>query len=127
MREFESKKKVHNIIYSKFTIIILLFIVLFLLGSLFNISKKTYISYRLMKEEKKILLSLDEKKALIQNDIKWYKSPLGEETLLRSRYSLTKPDEDTVIIINENDFVLEETTKNKSGIWTKLMNFIGFE
>lgn len=121
MREFEKKRKIRKLIYSKFVILLLLFFVFILARGVHGVYLKSRISSSRESEYIEQIARLESQKELLENEINLLESDLGIEARLRNFYSLGKEGEDVVIIIGET--LEPETTEEPRGFVDKTMSW----
>lgn len=102
MLQFQKKKKIKNMIYSKLALIFILFILfLFVKATVVFYQKEAESRNRKGRAENK-LLELQKRKENIENKIKRLDSYVGVEEELRQRFDLVKEGEQTILIRDDN-------------------------
>ncbi len=117
MKQFEKKKDIKKVIYSKITILVLLFFVYTLSRGSYRIYQK----YRMVnfREDQSIqaLNDLANRKENLEREIDFLNSEVGREGLLRSHYSLTKTGERMILIIDEK--IEDDQEVSDAGLFDK--------
>ena len=121
MIEFEQKRIIKKRLYSKFTIFVLLVLVIFLLHSNFKILQKSMEVKRQAQSDVVRLQDLENRKNYLENQLQDLDSDLGREKEIRSKFYLAKEDESVVVIIDKNDEVIATETES-----SKIKNFFGW-
>ncbi len=125
MLDFKKKKKVKEILYSRFMIIILLAIFLFFVSGAWDVYKKASFSgYNKMVAEKKLNILKNKKESLISK-IDELKTERGVETKIRSKFGLVKKGEEVVVVVDKNSKNIKLDSSNYSIIKRWWDNFIG--
>lgn len=128
MIEFEQKKRVRRIIYSKFTIVILLIIFVFLADGAFDVYRRSVENNKKFENESRQLAELEENKKNLENQIEEINTPLGQEEIIRNKFSVAKEGEKAIFIIDKEntESVVPEKERGKiSSFFYKIWTFIG--
>ncbi|MBI5138571.1 MAG: hypothetical protein HZA95_02110 [Candidatus Vogelbacteria bacterium] len=100
MRLYQDKRERRRIIFSWLTFIIVLIIATLLLRAVLNI----YPKYKLANESRRTIQieenTLDKRRKQLERDISVLSSGTGEEAALRSKYQVSSPGEEVLIIID---------------------------
>lgn len=101
MREFERKRKIRRVLYSKFTIFILLAFI-FLIGkavwSAYNRVENSGESSDIAREE---LEKLKERELYLEDQIESLKTEAGVDALIRDKFKAVKEGEEMSVIIED--------------------------
>jgi cell division protein FtsB len=116
MREFEKKRKFKKRIYSKFTIVILIVILLFLISGTFHIYQKAKQSEQQLEVAQHKLDELQAQHEKLQEKIEEIQSDVGIEEQLRTKFYLAKDGEKAVFIIDKE---VEPEPEEDKGFWSK--------
>jgi len=128
MREFEEKRKLKNRIYSKFTIVFLVVVLLFLLHGTFNVFLKKIKSSNNLNVAEEKLETLKEREAELESQIKYLESNIGKEEEARLNFSLAKEGEKEIVVLDE-DLKKDELKPSKNFfilVWQKFADWISF-
>ncbi len=98
MLEFQKKKKIKNLIYSKLALILILFILFLFVKATVDFYQKEVESRNRKDRAQKELIDLQKRKEGLENRIKRLDSPVGVEEELRQRFDLVKEGEQTILI-----------------------------
>jgi len=127
VKDFQAKRNVKRLIYSWWTIAILVIINSLLIRSNLSLwSKVRYTAKNEARAEKEYNDVLA-RHMVLTADIQRLNSPEGVDLELRRKYQMVKPGEQTVVIVGEiasssnSRYELEE----KTGIWENLLRWLG--
>ncbi len=125
MREFQEKRELKRIIFSRASLIILFVLLIFL--SVFTV--KTFLKYRkaVQKDEKitEEVRDMERKKSDLAEKIKRLQTASGLEEEMREKFNVAKPGEEVLTIIDkskENDKINSED--GERGFFSKIWNWI---
>ncbi|MFA6797232.1 MAG: septum formation initiator family protein [Candidatus Paceibacterota bacterium] len=122
MFDYQQKKRIRKIIYSKVTLVVLFILIIILAKANYGIYKKEVVSrenYNIVKED---FDSLKERRAVLKSEIERLKTEEGVEEEIRSKFDVSRPGE---IVVNVIDGVNGISTKNEEkeiSLWNKLIN-----
>jgi cell division protein FtsB len=121
MLEFESKRKVKNRIYSKFTLFVLLIIFLFVAHGAWGLyQKKRDVNNDLSMTEERLNESLKQKE-IVQQKIDRLDTKVGTEEVLRENYSLAREGEKVIFLLEDNEVEVEVV--EEPGFFERIGNF----
>jgi cell division protein FtsB len=119
--DFQRKRQIKNIVYSKFFLVIL-FIILFFLGrSTFDIYQKSKLSYSNYIKVKRDYDSLGARKVMLESEINRLATDSGIEEEIRGKFNVAKPGEIVVTIINKNS-TSTDVNNIKKDFWSSLLD-----
>ncbi len=101
MLEFQKKKKIKNILYSRFVLVIILVVLFLFFKATWDFYQKTVESNKRKERVETELLDLQKRKENLQKKINSLNSPVGVEQELRERFDLVKEGEQTILIGDE--------------------------
>jgi cell division protein FtsB len=101
MKEFKDKRKLKKILYSKFSIVVLLLVFIFVAKAGYNVYKKQADSYENRIGAEKELNELKARQAALASEIERLGTPEGIEEEIREKYKVAKENENMVIIVEE--------------------------
>lgn len=126
MREFQERKKLRKILYSKKILILLSIILVLLIYSTAKIYFKSRNALSKSEEARQELAELEQRKAELEKEIFRLQTPIGEEEEIRRKFNVSRPDEKMVVIVDkapENDKInLSEKTEFFGKIWSFIKN-----
>jgi cell division protein FtsB len=130
MRQFEQKRKIKKFIYSKFVILVLVFILGFLIKGNIGIYTKYRESLSRKNSANVQLVKLSDRQKNIEEKIVNLETRVGIEEELRNRFSIAKEGEKMVVIIEDKNQQFEvkipedENFIEKTFSWFKGLNLL---
>jgi hypothetical protein len=98
MKEFQHKKKIHNITHSRYVLFALIFFTFILLTSIFDLFQKKRQVVKFQKESRIELQKIREKSELIEKEVNVLDTAYGQERLIREKYNVKTPGEGVIIV-----------------------------
>lgn len=117
--DFQRKRQIKNIVYSKLFLIVLLVLIFFLGRSTFDIYQKSKLSYNNYIKVKRDYDSIEARKAMLESEINRLATDSGIEEEIRSKFNVAKPGETVVIIIDKNS-TSTDVDNIKKDFWSSL-------
>lgn len=121
MLDFQQKRKLRAVLYSRVTLFILGVLVLVSLRAVWTAHSKLRESEDLRDNVSNRVSALVERDTELRNQINRLQTPQGVEAEIRSKLSVSKEGENVVVIV-EDDSVIEEKT-DKRGFWSTFFGF----
>jgi cell division protein FtsB len=121
MREFQDKKRIKRLLYSKPAVIILAIAIVFFGNATWGLYKKEKESAANALIAEKELAKLQDRQQLLNSEIDRLHTDAGIEEEIRSKYSVSKSGENVVIIVDK-DQNQNVPTQQKEGWWDKFKN-----
>jgi cell division protein FtsB len=118
MREFQEKKRFKKLLYSKTTVAILGIFIIFFANATWGVYKKERESSANAVNAKKELEHLTDRKILLNKETKRLSTEQGIEEEIRAKYSVSKPGESVIIIVNDKE-AATTTVQNQDSWWGK--------
>jgi cell division protein FtsB len=121
MREFQERKKFKHILYSRATVIVVAFLVLFFARAAWGVYQKERESAANVVQAKAELLKLKDRENLLKSELSRLGTEEGIEEEIRSKYGVSKPGEHMIIIVDQTT---PTTTimQEEDGWWQKFKN-----
>jgi cell division protein FtsB len=126
MREFQQKRKIRGIIYSKTSIVILLIILFIILRASWGVYAKEKESNQNKTEDQIRLEALQQREEQLSSDILKLETPAGIEQDIRQNFRMAKSGEQLAIILDSNK--LSQSPPQQSfweKIWGGIKSFFG--
>ena len=123
MFDYQQKKKIRKVIYSKITLVILFIFIIILIKANYGIFKKERLSnenYNIVKDD---FDSLKNRKSILESEIQRMKTEEGIEEEIRSKFDVSKPGEVVVNIIDDNKSTTTNNKDGKVGFWSKVIGW----
>lgn len=121
MLDFIEKRKVKKIIYHKWTLVFLCFVVVYSLYSTYNIWHKMKESSVLLNQAESRLNTLKMRENEIKTQISNMSTPLGKEAEIRSKFNVAKDSENVVVILNEEP--TSSPPMHSKSVWQRIVDF----
>jgi cell division protein FtsB len=118
MLEFESKRKLKKRVYSKFTLVVLLVILVLVAHGAWGIFQKKRIVSEDLRKTQETLEQFNERKAKLESKLDRVNSDVGKEEILRDKYSVAKEGEKAIFILDSDEE--EEVILKEEGFFKKL-------
>ncbi len=120
MFDFEEKKVIKNIIYSKVSLLILFVLLILVAKGAWN----AYGDARVTKENKTLaeqqLLELGERGDSILAEIEQLNTQEGKEKEIRSKFSVIKDGEKMIMVVDSKDSLVDYS-KEKNSVWERFL------
>ena len=123
MFDYQQKKKIRKVIYSKITLVALFILIIVLVKANYGIFVKERLSnenYNIVKND---FDSLNGRKAVLESEINRLKTSEGIEEEIRSKFDVSKPGEIVVNIISDSSSTSVENDNKEIGFWQKILNW----
>lgn len=122
MLGFHEKRKIRNILYSKPILVILGFIVLFFLSTVWGAFKKERDTQRIKEQRIEVLESLEEREDILSQEIDRLNTERGVEEEIRAKFEVAHEGEGVIVIVNpKNDEEIVVSPEKKS-FWKKIVD-----
>jgi cell division protein FtsB len=124
MREFQEKRKLRKVIFSRKVLVLLALVLVFLMYSTGKVYFKSRNAVLKNEEIKKEMADLEQRKSDLQKEINRLQSESGIEEEVRKKFNVQKPGENTLVIVeknNENDKINQEASP---GFFSKIWKWI---
>ena len=121
MMDFQQRRKIKNIVYSKLSFVILFIFIIFLVRANYDIYKKYQISSGDYQITKKEYDGLKSRRDMLDSEINRLKTDTGIEEEIRGKFNVAKPGETVVTIINNSNSTSSDINNNPKGL---LSNFL---
>lgn len=122
MLDFQQKRKFRKVLYSRITIFLLLIVVIFLARAAYHIYATEKVSADNYAAVLKNYNDLKVREAMLGTQINKLNTESGQEEEIRSKFSVAKPDESVVMVINSTSGNPATSTNQNTSIWQKFLN-----
>lgn len=122
--EFQEKRKVKRLIYSKITLLILAVIVLLLLKSVWGVYEKARVTRDNLNRVAEDLANLESREAKLSAEIDHLKTEGGAEEEIRAKYGLVKPGEEVIVVVKKNDNDDSASVSSSPSFWQKILDWL---
>ncbi len=124
MQEFQEKRKLRKIIFSKKVLVLLAFISAFLIFSTVKVYIKSRNAVSKNEETKKEVADLEQKKSELEKEIARLQSASGAEEEVRKKFNVQKPGENAIVIVEKNNENDKINQGESSGFFSKIWSWI---
>lgn len=122
MLDIQQKRKLRSFMYHKATLSLLFLMVLVFIHSTWVVYKKKVESEELMNISKERVKSLKEREVDLNQKISRLDTEVGIEEEIRSKFSVTKDNENMVVVVSRDEKVATTVPENRS-LWSKFVNW----
>ena len=124
MREFQERRKLRKIIFSRFAFALLAIILVFLTYSTVKIYLRSRQAQEINEMVKKEVEDLKNRKSELEASVNRLQTEAGAEEEIRSKFPVQKPDEKMVMIVEEQAKADNLTANSPSGFFQKIWQFV---
>jgi cell division protein FtsB len=123
--EFQEKKKVKRLMFSKVTLVILVVIAGVLINAVWSVYKKREITKENLNKTRLNLEGLEQRQNNLSVEIGRLKTEAGIEEEIREKYGLVKPGEEVITIVHKSDGLSTSSLGSDSkGFWQKVLDWL---
>lgn len=124
MLQFQERKKIRKILYSKVTIVILALVTVLVARGAWDIHQKAAIAAAERDEAARSLGDLEKRSQGLEASLAELKSSHGLEAEVRQKFTVAKPGEEVVVVVDENAKKSKnDGTPSEQGFWEKFLEF----
>lgn len=122
MLDFQQKRKIRSMAYSKVVIGVLFLFVLFMAHSTWTVYNKKMVSQEMKEISIKNVEELRLRNEELENKIKRLDTKSGIEEEIRLKFNVVKGDENMVVVVEDEERG-NLATSSKSSFWQKIKSF----
>jgi cell division protein FtsB len=122
MREFQEKRRFRKILYSKGTVAVLAILVIFFSRATWKLYTKERESAANAEQAHNSLKRMEDRKKVLSDEISRLKTDEGIEEEIRSKYGVSKPGEQVLIIVDDKEATTSTSTPDKT-LWQKIKDW----
>ena len=125
MLEFQEKKKLRNILYSKITLVALFVVLIFIARATFNVYYKQKASEENLSKAKEEVAELKKREKMLNSEIDRLETDKGTEEEIRKKFMVGKTGEQVIIIVDDDKTNKNETIDNsrEKNFFSKFLDF----
>jgi len=123
MLEFQEKRKLKRLIYSRVTLVVFIIIFAFLLKAVWDVYKKQAITRDNLAKTAAVYEGLRAREEMLSSEIERLKTESGTEEEIREKYGLVKPGEEVLVIVDGDEVVGSTPVSSGSNFWQKIVNW----
>ncbi len=120
MADFRQKQKMRKVLYSRFTLLALAFLLLIGIVNTWDIYTKARLSRQTAERSREEYEELKKQEEILSQKVNRLQTDSGIEAEIRERYGVAKPGEQMIMILDTKEEKKEEDT---GGIFTKIKNW----
>jgi cell division protein FtsB len=123
MLDFQQKRKVRKILYSKVTLCIVVLLVLLLVHSTYGVYQKEKLSATALTETANEYNSLKDRETMLNSEISKLNTDAGLEEEIRSKFSVAKPGETVVTVLGGSGNATSAANASSKGFWQSILSW----
>ena len=124
MVDFQRKKNIRKVIYSRITIFVLFVVVVFLLRAVYDIYKKERVSFKSVASVEENYNDLKDRKNMLRSEIDRLNTDKGIEEEIRSKFSVARPGETVVVIVDNSSNTSTDSESTGQSFWQKIFGWM---
>lgn len=124
MLEFQEKRKIKRLVYSKITLVILLILIALMLKMVWEVYQKESLTRNNLEKTTNSLDSLQGRERLLSSGIDKLQTDSGIEQEIREKYGLVKPGEEVIIVVDSDDNTSLLPLSSETGFWQKVKDWL---
>jgi len=123
MIDFQQKRKIRKVFYSRFMLVALLVLVLFMAKQVYDIYQKQGLSKEGLTSVLNENSELKNREKMLSSEIERLKTEDGIEEEIRNKFNVVKPGEHLVVIVDDASTSKNETAKENTGWWGSFLGW----
>lgn len=126
MIPFQERKKLRKILYSKTSLIALAALLLLVANGAWNIYQKAAIARSERSRAERSFLDLQARTTELEASLARLQSARGVEEDVRQKFTVAKPGEDVVVVVDDASKKSENSETGTKSIWARIASFFSF-
>lgn len=122
MVDFQQKKKIRKVIYSRITILVLFIVIIFLFKAVYDIFEKERISANDVAAVERDYKSLESRQNMLKSEIDKLNTKEGIEEEIRGKFSVAKPGETVVVIVDSTSSTSTSAVNSSRSLWQRFVD-----
>lgn len=123
MFDFQQKKKIRKVIYSKTFLVVMLVFIVILAKATYEIYQKERLSSENLSETQKEYDGLKSRETMLNSEISKLKTDTGIEEEIRSKFDVAKPGETVVVVVGNDSSSTDDQSDQNEGFWQSFLNW----
>jgi cell division protein FtsB len=123
MLEFQEKRKLKNLLYSKITLVILLILIAVAVNAVWGIYQKQRMAKANLAQTATTFDGLQAREKMLSSGIEKLKTEAGKEEEIREKYGLVKPGEEVIVVVNDDGDNDSDQDLTQDSYWQKIKNW----
>lgn len=119
--KFQDRKKIRRILYSKAIALLLLVLIFLLSKSVFSLYKKNKLTRDSLRESKSELVSLQDRKGVLEREIEKLQTDRGVEAVIRDKFNVAKEGERLITIIEDEKTPTSTDNFSEKSFWDSML------
>jgi cell division protein FtsB len=124
MMEFQEKRKLKRVLYSKVVLIILLLLILFGLKQVLDIYTKQRLTRDNLAKTATVYDGLQAREKMLSSEIDRLKTQAGTEEEIREKYGLVKPGEEVLTVVDGDDNSGLDSPSTPISFWQRVIDWM---
>ena len=123
MLEFQEKRKIKRLLYSKITLVCLLLLIALLIKMVWGVYEKQALTADNLAKTSASLETLQAREEMLSSEIDRLKTKSGTEAEIRDKYGLAKPGEEVITIVDQDNSTSSDTASSDDDLWQKIKDW----
>lgn len=124
MLEFQEKRRLKKVLYSKFVLVLLIVIIILSLNAVWQVYKKQMMAKENLIQTASVFDQLKARESMLTSGVERLKTESGTEQEIREKYGLVKPGEEVIVVVKQGDSTSSEGISKEIGFWQKVLNWL---
>ena len=124
MLEFQEKRQLKKILYSRVTLVILLIIIMVLVKAVWGVYQKQDITKDNLFKVEASLNSLQAREKMLSSEIERLKTASGKEEEIREKYGLIKEGEEMIVVVDDDSSNNSGPVSTPISFWQKVLDWL---
>jgi cell division protein FtsB len=124
MIEFQEKRRLKKLLYSKVTIVVLLIIIVLTINAVRGVYEKHLTTKDNLAKTAASLEGLQARERMLSTEIERLKTTDGAEIEIREKYGLVKPGEEVLVVVDSDSDDKVNQASNPISFWQKVLDWL---
>ena len=124
MIEFQERRRLKKVLYSKPVLVLLIIIIILFLNGVWQVYKKQMIAKENLIQTASVFDQLKAREKMLTAGVERLKTESGIEEEIREKYGLVKPGEEVIKVVDQTDSTSSEDIQPDIGFWQKVLNWL---
>jgi len=124
MLEFQEKRKIKRLVYSKITLVILIILIILMFKMVWEVYEKECLTKENLTKTSNSLKGLQVREKMLSSGIDKLETDTGIEQEIREKYGLVKPGEEVIIVVDKGDSTSSLPISSRTGFWQKVKDWL---
>ena len=123
MIEFQEKRKIRKLLYSRATLFVLIIIIALLLTEVWDVYQKQSLTRDNLAKTAAVYDGLQAREKMLSSEIERLKTDDGVEVEIRDKYGLVKPGEEVLVIVDKDEGSKSDSPSSPVSFWQKIIGW----